>query len=101
MCFTCHGADGNSKNPNFPILAGQKPAYLVNQLRAFRKGTRKNGMMQNMAANLNDAEINNLAAFFASVQNISAGGAVCSMTSKTHPRLFFTRCNIRGSKGST
>lgn len=74
MCFTCHGADGNSKNPNFPILAGQKPAYLVNQLRAFRKGTRKNGMMQNMAANLNDAEINNLAAFFASVQNISAGG---------------------------
>lgn len=74
MCFSCHGVDGNSKNSNFPILAGQKPAYLVNQLRAFRDGTRENAMMQNMAANLTDQEINNLAAFFASVKNKSAGG---------------------------
>ena len=74
MCFNCHGAEGNSKNSNFPILAGQKPAYIVNQLRAFREGTRENGMMQNMAANLTDQEINNLAAFFASVKNKSAGG---------------------------
>ncbi|OQK15846.1 cytochrome C [Methyloprofundus sedimenti] len=74
MCFSCHGVDGNSKNSNFPILAGQKPAYLVNQLRAFRDGTRENAMMQNMAANLTDQEINNLAAFFASVKSKSAGG---------------------------
>jgi len=74
MCFGCHGVEGNSNNANFPSLAGQKPAYLVNQLRAFREGTRKNGMMQNMAANLTDQEINNLAAFFASVQNKGAGG---------------------------
>ena len=74
MCFNCHGAEGNSKRSNFPSLAGQKPAYLVNQLRAFREGTRENGLMQNQAANLTDAEINNLAAFFASVKNISAGG---------------------------
>ena len=72
MCFGCHGAEGNSKNPNFPSLAGQKPAYLVNQLRAFREGTRQNGMMQNMAANLTNQEIINLAAFFATVENISA-----------------------------
>ncbi|WP_221897026.1 hypothetical protein [Bathymodiolus japonicus methanotrophic gill symbiont] len=25
MCFGCHGAEGNSNNANFPILAGQKP----------------------------------------------------------------------------
>lgn len=74
MCFNCHGKEGNSKNSNFPILAGQKPAYLVNQLRAFRDGARKNGMMQNMAANLTDQEINNLAAYFASEKNVSAGG---------------------------
>lgn len=74
MCFNCHGAEGNSKRSNFPSLAAQKPAYLVNQLRAFRDGTRKNGMMQNMAANLSDQEMNNLAAFFASVNNVSAGG---------------------------
>jgi len=74
MCFGCHGAEGNSKNANFPGLAGQKPAYIANQLRAFRKGTRKNGMMQNMAANLTDQEINDLAAYFASVKYKSAGG---------------------------
>ena len=74
MCFNCHGAGGNSPSPRFPSLAGQKPAYLVNQLRAFRSGTRENGMMQNMAANLSDQDINNLAAFFASLKNQSAGG---------------------------
>lgn len=74
MCFACHGVEGNSKNANFPTLAGQKPDYIANQLRAFRKGARKNGMMQNMAANMTDAEINNLAAYFASVKNKSAGG---------------------------
>ncbi len=74
MCFNCHGAEGNSKNSNFPILAGQKPAYLANQLRAFRDGKRENGMMQNMAKNLSDQEINDLAAYFAAQKNNSAGG---------------------------
>ena len=73
-CYGCHGPEGNSKNSNFPILAGQKSAYLVNQLRAFRDGTRENAMMQNMAANLSDQEINNLAAYFGSMKNKSAGG---------------------------
>ena len=73
-CFNCHGPDGNSNNSNFPILAGQKSAYLVNQLRAFRDGKRENGMMQNMAANLSNQEINNLAAYFGSLKNNSAGG---------------------------
>lgn len=74
MCFNCHGPEGNSQNSNFPSLAGQKSAYLVNQLRAFRAGTRENGMMQNMTANLSDQDINNLAAYFGSVKNKSAGG---------------------------
>ncbi len=74
MCFSCHGPEGNSQNANFPILAGQKPGYLANQLRAFRDGKRKNGMMQNMVANLSDADMDNIAAYFASVQNKSAGG---------------------------
>ncbi|NOQ64011.1 MAG: c-type cytochrome [Methyloprofundus sp.] len=74
MCFSCHGAEGNSKRSNFPSLAGQKPAYLVNQLRAFRDGQRKNGMMQNMTSKLSNADINNLAAYFASLDYKSVGG---------------------------
>ena len=103
MCFACHGAAGNSKNPNFPILAGQKPAYLVNQLRAFRKGTRENSMMQNMAADLSDAEINNLAAFFASVKNISAGGdkALAAKGESKAPMCFGCHGNKAVGRGVT
>jgi len=73
MCLNCHGQDGNSTTSNIPSLAGQKPTYIVNQLRAFRNGSRKGSMMNNMAKGLSDAEINNLAAFFASLKNKSVG----------------------------
>jgi len=68
MCLSCHGQDGKSQADNTPNLAGQKPAYLVNQLRAFREGTRKNGIMNNMAKGLSNQEINNIAAFFTSLK---------------------------------
>ena len=74
VCFNCHGAEGNSTNSNFPTLAGQKPAYLANQLRAFRDGQRDNAMMKNIASSLSNKDINNLAAYFASLKNKGAGG---------------------------
>lgn len=73
-CVGCHGQGGNSNNAQWPNLAGQQPAYLVNQLRSFRTGTRINSTMQGIAANLTDEEVNNLAAFFASLPPKSAGG---------------------------
>ena len=41
-CAACHGPEGNSANPLWPNLAGQKEAYLVAQLKAFRDGSRAN-----------------------------------------------------------
>jgi cytochrome c553 len=73
MCLNCHGQDGNSTTSHIPSLAGQKPAYIANQLRAFRSGVRKDGMMNNMAKGLSNKEINNLAAFFTSLKNKSVG----------------------------
>ncbi len=73
-CSGCHGENGNSKNPQFPILAGQPQVYLINQLMAFQSGERKGMMMQNMAKSLSKADINNLAAFFAQSKAVSAGG---------------------------
>lgn len=78
VCFNCHGQGGNSHNPNIPSLAGQKAAYLVNQLRAFREGGRKNGMMQNMTKHLSNQDINNLAAFFNSLKSMSIDQASTS-----------------------
>lgn len=69
QCAGCHGAKGISSNGQYPNLAGQQAMYLTNQLTAFKEGTRVNPMMQGMAAGLSEAEINNLAAYFASLPN--------------------------------
>jgi cytochrome c553 len=63
-CAGCHGPEGISANPLWPNLAGQKQAYLVRQLRAFRDGTRRDPMMSPMARPLSDADIDNLAAYY-------------------------------------
>jgi cytochrome c553 len=67
-CAGCHGAAGISANPLWPNLAGQQEAYLVKQLKAFRDGTRSDPMMSPMAKPLSDADIENLAAYFASLK---------------------------------
>ena len=56
-CQACHGAGGISPSPRVPNLAGQQPDYLAAQLRAFRGGTRDNDLMEAVAAQLSDAEI--------------------------------------------
>jgi len=66
VCAACHGQAGVSLNPEWPNLAGQKDIYLVNQLKAFREGTRENPLMSPMAAALSDEDIDNLAAYFSS-----------------------------------
>ncbi|MBF6059095.1 MULTISPECIES: c-type cytochrome [Thiomicrorhabdus] len=65
-CVGCHGADGNSVVPNFPKLAGQHANYLEKQLKDFRDGFRKDATMAAFAKGLTDAEIKELAAFYAS-----------------------------------
>jgi cytochrome c553 len=66
-CAACHGANGISANGLWPNLAGQKEPYLAAQMKAFRDGDRKNPMMSPMAAALSDADIANLAAYYASL----------------------------------
>jgi cytochrome c553 len=66
LCAACHGATGTSPNELWPNLAGQKEGYLIKQMKAFRDGERNDPMMSPMAKPLSDADIENLAAFFAS-----------------------------------
>jgi cytochrome c553 len=63
-CSTCHGATGVSASGSIPNLAGQKPAYLSNALRAYKSNTRSNGIMSAMAAGMSDADIENVAAYY-------------------------------------
>jgi len=65
-CAACHGADGNSQNPEWPNLAGQNARYLADTLQAFRDGTRVNVLMSGQAIALTDEDIDDLAAYYAS-----------------------------------
>lgn len=63
-CQVCHGKGGHSTKEAYPILAGQHAAYIRKQLRAFRAGTRKDPIMNGMAAPLSDTDIEDVAAYF-------------------------------------
>lgn len=64
-CAACHGADGNSTVPLYPILAGQTARYTYLQLKDFKEGRRKDPLMSPMAANLSKKDMFDLAAFYA------------------------------------
>jgi len=68
VCAACHGALGASVSDTIPNLAGQKSRYIETQLKALRDGTRKNPIMGTIAAQLSDADIANVAAYFSSLQ---------------------------------
>jgi cytochrome c553 len=65
-CSACHGADGNSLNPEWPSLAGQHESYTIKQLQAFKSGARQNVLMSGQAMGLSDQDMADLAAYFAS-----------------------------------
>jgi cytochrome c553 len=67
LCATCHGLDGISAMARFPKLAGQRPAYIVKQVRDFRDGQRSNdgGQMQATASEITDDDLAKTASYFA------------------------------------
>jgi cytochrome c553 len=71
VCAACHGADGISAVPIYPNLKGQKEAYLVSSLKAYKSGQRKGGMsaiMAPQATALSDQDMANIAAYYASLK---------------------------------
>ncbi|MCY7295714.1 cytochrome c [Alteromonas sp. a30] len=68
MCAACHGQNGKAMIPNYPHLAGQNAKYIVKQLRAFKDGIRKDPIMSGMASGLSDEDMENLAAYYASMK---------------------------------
>ena len=67
LCSACHGPVGISVNPLWPNLAGQHQAYLAAQIRAYRDGKREEITMQPFVQDLTDEDIEDLAAWYASL----------------------------------
>lgn len=64
-CAACHGVDGNSPVSSFPSIAGQGERYFIQQLIAYRDGTRINALMQGQVVGLSEQDFADLAAFYA------------------------------------
>ncbi len=67
-CIGCHGANGISVVASYPSLKGKSADFIRQSLTEFRSGARKNPVMNPMAANLSDDDINNLADYIGSLQ---------------------------------
>ena len=71
VCAACHGQNGIATIPMYPNLAGQNEQYLVGALKAYKNKERNGGqavVMQGQAAALSDADIANLAAYYAGLK---------------------------------
>ena len=75
-CAACHGAEGISATQGVPNLAGQRPAYLYTELKAYQSGARSSLVMLDKVMFLSDNALVNVAAYYASPDpaKAAAGG---------------------------
>jgi cytochrome c553 len=66
VCAACHGEDGNSTNPQYPVLAQQTARYIFLQLKDFKEGRRKDPLMSPVAETLDSSDMLALAGWFSS-----------------------------------
>jgi cytochrome c553 len=103
LCVACHGEGGNSANPQVPSLAGQPAQMIATQLYQFREGNRKNEQMSPIAANLSNAEMNDLAAYFASLEAAAPKHRTSAQNAELGPplarRLNCTQCHGPALRG--
>jgi cytochrome c553 len=66
-CAGCHGANGEGKG-SYPPLAGKPEPALAQAMRDYKSGKRDNAMMKGLVSKLSDQDIDNLAAYYASLK---------------------------------
>jgi cytochrome c553 len=109
ICQGCHGPDGNSTDQMIPKLAGQYETYITKQLRNYLAGTRSHEIMNGMAAPLNDKDLNDISAFFATQPIMRGNGTAPGETGKniflkgniTDMVMACVGCHGVGGKGLT
>ena len=74
LCQACHGLDGLARIPGAPHLAGQVQEYLVMAMRDYKSGARKNDMMTVVMRQLSEADIDDLAAYYAGLNSAPKDG---------------------------
>jgi cytochrome c553 len=103
VCVACHGPNGNSAIPLFPILAGQTARYIYLQLKDFKEGRRVEPQMEPFVKDLSRDDMFNIAGFF-TAQKPRAGEFKADPTKVARGRAkaeetLCTMCHLGGFKG--
>jgi cytochrome c553 len=102
-CAACHGPEGKSADPNYPILAGQTSRYLYLQLRDFQEGRRSDPLMSPMAAGLSRDEMRELSDYFAKQtpppQHFTVDPAKVALGRAKADETLCTMCHLGGFLG--
>ena len=103
-CVACHGPNGNSTQPQFPILAGQTARYLYLQLKDFKEGRRSEPQMEPFVKDLSREDMFDLSAFFAAQKLRTAPGfkpdpVKAERGKKKADEVLCTMCHLGGFMG--
>jgi cytochrome c553 len=102
-CFACHGPNGNSTNPSYPILAGQSWRYIFIELKDFKEGRRSDPHRSPMVANLTQDDMIALGNFFAAQKQlpiqIKVDPAKVEAGRKTADTVLCPMCHLGGFVG--
>ena len=103
VCANCHGEGGNSLKPDIPNLAGQNPSYLLEQIRKFSIGMRRNEFMEGMIKALTADEKIGMVVFYSSqkvnVNTSKAAPALMAAGKKISPEIC-GRCHALDGRGN-
>jgi cytochrome c553 len=102
-CVACHGPNGNSSVPQFPILAGQTARYVYLQLKDFKEGRRKEPAMEPIVKELTREDMFDLAAFFAAQRqrplDFKVDEARAARGKAKADEVLCTMCHLGGFRG--
>jgi cytochrome c553 len=103
VCIACHGPNGNSSVPQFPILAGQTARYVYLQLKDFKEGRRKEPAMEPIVKELTREDMFDLAAFFAAQRqrplDFKVDEARAARGKAKADEVLCTMCHLGGFRG--
>jgi cbb3-type cytochrome c oxidase subunit III len=102
FCAHCHGEGGNSVHPAVPNLAGQNPEYLIEQLRQFAEGRRRNEFMEGMIKALSADEKVGIVMFYAGekVAHRPAADAALAVRGRDYYNQVCFQCHGRDGRGN-
>ena len=102
-CVACHGPNGNSTDPQYPILAAQTARYIFLELKDFKEGRRHDPQMDPMAGNLTPDDMLALGDYFSkqtkAPNGFNADGGKVALGAKKSDEVLCTMCHGGGFLG--